>query len=91
MKKLDRGLKIYINYKIFNALIIPNRNISSLIKKTLFKLYIVKIYNKFNIIAIFNEIRFKKGYKKKIAFFIKYKLYEYLVILFDFYNASIIF
>ena len=87
VKKLNKKLKIYINYKIFNALIIFNRNISSLIKETLFKLYTIKIYNKFNIIATFNEIRIKKSYKKKIVFLIKYKLYEYFIILFDFYNA----
>ena len=91
MKKLDKGFKIYINYRIFNALIILNRNISSLIKETLFKFYIIKIYNKFDIIIIFNEIRVKKDYKKKINFLIKYKFYEYLVILFDFYNALTIF
>ena len=68
MKKSNRGLKIYINYKTFNAFIILNRNISSLIKETLFKFYIIKIYNKFNIIVIFNEIRIKKNYKKKSFF-----------------------
>ena len=31
----------------------------------LFKLYIIKIFNKFDIIIIFNEIRVKKNYKKK--------------------------
>ena len=56
VKKSNGGLKIYVNYRIFNALIILNRNISSLIKETLFKLYIIKIYNKFDIIFIFNEI-----------------------------------
>ena len=91
MKKLDKKLKIYINYRIFNAFISFNRNISPLIKKTLFKFYIIKIYNKFDIIIIFNEIRVKKDYKKKIIFFIKYKFYKYLVILFNLYNAPIIF
>ena len=91
VKKSNKKLKIYINYKAFNALTIFNRNISSLIKETLFKLYIIKIYNKFDIIATFNEIRVKKNYKKKTAFLIKYKLYEYFIILFDFYNALIIF
>ena len=65
MKKLNKEFKIYVNYRIFNALIIFNRNTSPLIKKTLFKLYIIKIYNKFDIIIIFNEIRIKKNYKKK--------------------------
>ena len=68
MKKLNKKFKIYINYKTFNALIILNRNISLLIKKTLLKLYIIKIYNKYNIIITFNEIRVKKNNKKKSLF-----------------------
>ena len=91
MKKLNKKFKIYVNYRIFNAFIIFNHNISPLIKETLFKFYIIKIYNKFDILIIFNEIRVKKGYEKKIIFLIKYKFYEYLVILFGFYNALIIF
>ena len=42
MKKLDEELRIYINFKILNVLIIRNRNISSLIYKNLIKLYIIK-------------------------------------------------
>ena len=91
VKKLNKEFKIYVNYRIFNIFIILNRNILLLIKETLFKLYIIKIYNKFNIIIIFNEIRVKKGYKEKIIFLIKYKFYEYFVILFGLYNALIIF
>ena len=91
VKKLNKIFKIYINYKIFNVFIIFNRNMSLLIKKTLFKFYIIKIYNKFDIIITFNEIRVKKNYKKKIAFFTKYKIYEYFIILFDFCNTLITF
>ena len=67
-KKLNKKFKIYINYKIFKVFIIFNRNISLLIKETLFKFYIIKIYNKFDIIIIFNEIPVKKNYKKKSRF-----------------------
>ena len=87
VKKPNKEFKVYINYKIFNAFIILNRNTPPLIKKTLFKFYIIRIYSKFDIIVIFNEIRVKKGYKEKIAFFIKYRFYKYFVILFDFCNA----
>ena len=69
VKKLNKKLKIYINYKVFNALIILNYNTSLLIKKTLFKFYIIKIYNEFDIIIIFNEIRIKKDYKKNRVFY----------------------
>ena len=62
-----------------------------LIKDTLAKLYTIKIYSKFNIIAVFNKIRVKKGYKKKTAFLTRYKLFKYIIILFRLYNASAIF
>ena len=86
MKKSDKEFKIYINYKIFNVFIILNRNAPLLIKKTLFKFYIIKIYSKFDFIIIFNEIKIKKDYKEKITFLIKYRFYGYLIILFKLYN-----
>ena len=66
-------------------------NTPLLIKDTLVRLYIAKIYSKFNIIIIFNKIKIRKKYKEKIVFLIKYKLYKYIIILFKLYNALIIF
>ena len=91
VKKLDRGLRIYINYRALNALTIRNRNTPPLIKETLLKLYTTKIYSKFNIITAFNKIRIKKGYKEKTAFLTKYRLFKYIVILFELYNTLSIF
>ena len=80
-----------MNYRALNALTIPNKNTPLLIKKTLIKLYIAKIYSKFNIITTFNKIRVGEGYKYKTIFFTRYRLYEYIIILFDLYNALVIF
>ena len=91
IKKSNKGLRIYIDYKILNALIIFNRNVFLLIKKTLIKLYAVKIYSKFNIIVAFNEIRIKKDDEYKIAFLTYYNLFEYNIISFELYNASVTF
>ena len=87
IKKLDNDLRIYIDYYILNTLTIKNHNILSLIRETLLKLYIIKIYSKFDIIVIFNKIRIKEGEKKKIAFLIRYNLFEYIVIPFKLYNT----
>ena len=70
IKKFDNEFYIYINYRVFNILIIKNRNILLFIRKIFFKLYITKIYNKFNIIVVFNKIKIKKNNEKKIAFLI---------------------
>ena len=91
VKKFDKEFKFYVNYRAFNALIVFNRHVSLLIKKTLIKLYIIRIYNKFDIIIIFNEIRMKKDYKKKIVFLTKYDFYKYIIMLFNLYNAFITF
>ena len=91
MKKPDEKLRFYIDYKIFNIFIIFNRNALSLIKKILIKFYAIKIYNKFDIIIVFNEIRVKKNHEKKIVFLIKYNFYKYIIIFFGLYNASTIF
>ena len=88
MKKSNKELKLYINYKALNAFIILNKNVLLLIKKTLTNFYATRIYNKFNIIIIFNEIRIKNDYKKK-RILIKYDLYKYIIISFELYNALI--
>ena len=76
VKKPDGGLRVYINYRALNTLTIKNRNTLPLIRETLIKLYIAKLYSKFDIIAAFNEIRIKEGYEQKIAFLTRYGLYE---------------
>lgn len=87
MKKSKKKLKICVDYKTLNVLTIKNRNASSLIKKTLIKLCSIKIYNKFDIIVVFNEIRMKKNDEHKIAFFTRYKLFEYVIMLFELCNV----
>ena len=51
----------------------------------------MKIYSKFNIIIIFNKIQIKKKHEKYIIFFIKYSLFEYIVMFFKLYNILNIF
>ena len=88
IKKFTKNLKVCVNYRTLNVLIIKNRNCSLFIRKILVKLCVTKYYIKLNVIAIFNEIRIRESDKKKIAFLIKYELYEYVVMLFNLYNTS---
>ena len=80
-----------MNYRIFNKLIIKNRNVSFLIRDILIYLYYIKIYNKFDIIIVFNDIRIRFDDEKKIIFIIKYNLFEYVIISFELYNVLITF
>ena len=65
VKKSNENLRIYVNYRTFNNVIIKNRNILLLFRDILVRLCQVKIYNKFDIIIAFNEIRIKFKHKKK--------------------------
>ena len=87
IKKLNERFYIYIDYRVLNSLIIKNYNVFSLIKETLIKLCAAKIFNKFDIITTFNEIRIKERNKEKIVFFTRYNLFEYIIMLFELYNA----
>ena len=87
VKKLDRGLYIYIDYRSLNALTVKNYNTLLLIRETLARLYTIKVYTKFDIIAVFNEIRIKVEEEEKTIFLIRYGLFEYIVILFGLCNA----
>ena len=87
VKKSDRGLRICIDYRALNTLTIKNRNVLLLIRETITKLYAIKVFIKFDIIAAFNKIRIIKEDKKKTVFLTRYRLYKYTIILFGLYNA----
>ena len=87
VKKLDRGLRIYIDYRVLNILTIKNRNTPPLIRETMAKLYTAKVFIKFNIIIAFNKIRIVKGDEEKTVFLTRYSLYKYIVILFKLCNV----
>jgi len=87
IKKLNKRLCVCVNYKALNVFTIKNRNISLLIKETLQRLCKTRFYNKFDIIAIFNEIRMSFNNEHKIIFIIRYNSFKYVVILFELCNA----
>ena len=91
IKKKNDNLKLYVNYKNLNKIIVKNRYSLSLIKKNLNKLERAKIYTQFDLTAIYYRIRIKKDDKWKIAFRTRYSLYEYRILLFELVNASTIF
>jgi len=84
-------LRVCVNYRGFDALTIKNRNTLSLIQEILQRLCKIKYYNKFDIIAIFNEIRMRFDDEHKIVFIIRYDLFKYVVISFELCNVSITF
>ena len=91
MKKSNENLRVCVNYRSLNALIIKNKNVSSLIRDTLTRLCFAKIYIKFDIIVVFNEIKVREDDQDKIVFIIRYELFEYVVMSFEFCNVLEIF
>ena len=63
IKKKNDNLKLYVNYKNLNKIIVKNRYSLSLIKKNLNKLERAKIYTQFDLTAIYYRIRIKKDDK----------------------------
>ena len=87
VKKLNENLQICVNYWILNNITIKNRNVLLLLRNIFARLCQIKIYNKFNIIVAFNEVRMKFEHEKKIVFIIHYEFFEYVVMFFDLYNV----
>ena len=87
IKKFEKELRICVDYKVFNVLIIKNKN-KNFIRDILTKLCNVKIYSKFDIIVVFNEIKIRLKNEKKTMFFIRYDLYEYVIMFFELCNVS---
>ena len=61
--KKNNELRLYINYKKLNAIIIKNRYSLFLIIKTLNYLYDVKVFIKLNLKNIYYKIRIKENDK----------------------------
>ena len=91
MKKTNEDLKICVDYRIFIVLTNKNHNMFSSIRETLIRLCVVKFYSKFDITVAFNEIKIREKNENKTIFFTSWKLFEYIVMLFDFCNAFEIF
>jgi len=70
---------------------IKNQYSLSLISEMFNHLNQVKIFIKLDIIFIFNRLRMKEKDEALIIFYIYFKLFKYLVMLFDLYNESVSF
>ena len=68
VKKPGRGLRLYIDYRAINTIIIKNQYLILYIRETLIQLSKATYFTKLDIVAAFNRIRITKGYKYKIAF-----------------------
>jgi len=66
--KLDRTIRLYINYRGLNKIIIKNRYLLLLVSKILDQLSRAKIFTKLNLRDAYYRLRIKEGDKWKTAF-----------------------
>ena len=93
IRKFNEDLRLCVNYRVLNAIIIKNQYLLPLIQKTLSRICKIEIFIIFNIIVVFNKLRMVEEKKWKTAFKTRYDLYESLImnfglcgILFSFQN-----
>jgi hypothetical protein len=63
IKKSSGGLRLYIDYKDLNKIIIKNRYFIPLVYKILNRIIYTRFFIKLDIIAVFNKIRITEGDK----------------------------
>ena len=75
--KKDGELRLCMNYKNLNTIIIKNYHFLLFITKTLNRLCEVKPFIKLNLKNIYHRIRIKRSNKCMTAFRIRYEYFEY--------------
>jgi len=91
VKKAEEDLRFCVNYWDLNAIIIKNRYSLFLIFEILNRLSRVKIFIKLDIIAAFNRLHIREKDEFLIAFYTRFELFKYLVMLFNLCNESVSF
>jgi transposase len=91
VKKSEKELHFYVNYRVLNVITIKNRYSLSLIVKILHRLTKIKIFIKINIIVVFNMFRIREEDEELIIFRTRFNLFESLILSFDLCNELISF
>lgn len=89
--KKNGKLWLYIDYWMLNAITKKDWILLLLINKLKDRLAGSNMFTALNLKGVYNLIRIKEGDKWKIAFYIKFRLFEYLVIPFGLTNTLAIF
>ncbi len=91
VSKLNESLKLCINYRALNNIMIKNSYSLSLIAELQNKLQSAQWFMKFNISETFNWIWIKEEDEWKTVFCTRLKHYKYLIMSFNLINASVMF
>ena len=91
IKKRNESLKLCVNYKELNAIVVKNKYFISLITNILNKFRKAKVFIKLNFRKVYNLLRIKKKNEWKIVFRMRYETFEYNVFFFEFSNEEVSF
>ena len=91
VKKSNEELRLCVNYRELNVIIIKNKYFLSRVEILLNQMHDVKIFIKVDIIWAYNALWIREKNEWKIAFHCRYELFEYKVMSFELINASITF
>jgi hypothetical protein len=91
VKKLEKELRFYVNYRVLNVITIKNRYSLSLIVKILHRLTKIRIFIKIDIIVVFNMLRIREEDEELTVFRTRFDLFEFLILSFDLCNELVSF
>ena len=91
IRKKNDSLRLCVNYKKLNVIIIKNKYFLSFIDESLDRLNCVKRFKSLNLTIAYHKMRIKRDNEWKIAFRTRYDHFEYQILSFEFTNASTIF
>ncbi len=89
--KKNDSFHLCMNYWDLNKITVKNHHSLSLISKTLDRLNKIKQFTKLNLKNIYHCLRIQHEDEWKITFCIHYDHFEYMIMLFNLINASVIF
>ena len=89
--KKDRKLRLYVNYRKLNIIIVKDKYLLLNIRKLQDRLANTKQFTKLDLYKTYNLVRIKKDNKQKTAFRTRYETYKYQIILFRLINTSAIY
>jgi hypothetical protein len=87
MKKEDQSLRLCVDYRPLNIVIIKNKYSLPRINILFDQLTGDKVFSKVNLRSGYHQIKIRPEDVTKTAFSTRYRLYEYLVMLFGLTNA----
>jgi len=89
--KKNDSFHLCMNYWDLNKITVKNHHSLSLISETLNRLSQVKQFTKLNLKNAYHRLRIQREDEWKTTFHTRYDHFEYMIMLFDLINASVIF